>query len=156
MRKDKIMNIEKKITMQKVSLDKAYDMHLAKAMCDREFYVYTDTGTLMHVMEGNGSNLWPEDEAEGYKDYAMLDWVNCTPEEAKKIITEEAGIGDIEGSDGVQSMLENYYQDFKSTEEAAKYFIDAWIGNSDNPFIICHDENDVEKISELDKDIDER
>lgn len=79
------------------------------------------------INEGNGSNLLDEDEAEGYVDYIMVDYI------------EYDGY-DFEEKDGVQVMLTEMYQDkFNSPEEVVQHLIDTgWIPNE--TYIYLHAE----------------
>jgi hypothetical protein len=68
------------------------------------------------INEGDGSNLLPEDEAEGYVDYIMMDFI------------EYDGY-DFTETDGAQVMLTEMYQEkFESETEVVHYLIDcSWI-----------------------------
>ena len=79
------------------------------------------------INEGNGSNLLPEDEAEGYVDYIMLDQL------------EYDGY-DFYEPDGAQVMLTELYQEkFKTKEDVIQHLIDEdWI--PDVNYTILYDE----------------
>ena len=65
------------------------------------------------INEGSGDNLLPEDEAEGYVDYIMID-----------LITYDGY--DFVEEDGSQCLLTEMYQDkFKSATEVIDYLIEA-------------------------------
>lgn len=68
------------------------------------------------INEGSGDNLFPEDEADGYVDYIMLDFI------------EYDGY-DFTETDGGQVLLTEMYQEkFESETEVVQYLIDTeWI-----------------------------
>lgn len=112
-----------------------------------DFYIYTDDNTLIHIMEGDGCNLWDEDKWNGYVDYAMIDYMDCTPEEALHVISDEDWD---KVTDGMQSLMRTFYQDFKSIDEAAHYFLNAWFGKDDSyDAFICIPEGSETTLEEL-------
>lgn len=74
----------------------------------------------IRINEGNGSNLLDEDEAEGYVDYIMLDFLDYDGYE-------------FEETDGAQVMLTELYQEkFNSITDVIRHLIDcSWIPDED-------------------------
>lgn len=67
----------------------------------------------IRINEGNGTNLWPEDEEQGYVDYIMLYFM------------EYDGFS-LEESDGGQVMLSELYQEkFNNAKEVIEYLIES-------------------------------
>lgn len=73
----------------------------------------------IRVNEGDGCNLLPEDEKEGYEDYIMIDFMNYNGYE----------LSENDEVDNPQVMLTELYQEkFKTVEDVIKYLIDCeWI-----------------------------
>lgn len=68
------------------------------------------------INEGSGDNLFPEDEAEGYVDYIMLDFI------------EYDGDDFIETDGGQVLLTEMYQEKFESETDVVQYLIDTeWI-----------------------------
>lgn len=76
------------------------------------------------INEGDGSNLFPEDEVQGYVDYIMLDYI------------EYDGYDFVE-SDGAQVMLTEMYQEqFLDVTDVVQYLIDSdWIPDVDYTYL---------------------
>ena len=85
-------------------------------MTSSNILIWSEKTGFIKINEGSGDNLYPEDEAEGYVDYIMLDFI------------EYDGNNFIE-TDGAQVMLTEMYQEkFKSETEVVYYLIDCgWI-----------------------------
>ncbi len=78
----------------------------------------------VRINEGTGDNLLSEDEANGYVDYIMLDFMDYD------------GMELIE-TDGAQVMLTELYQEkFESETEVVQYLIDTdWIPDVDYTYL---------------------
>lgn len=78
----------------------------------------------IRINEGTGDNLLSEDEAEGYVDYIMVDFIDFD------------GV-DFTETDGAQVMLTEMYQDkFENEEEVVQYLIDTeWIPDEDYVYL---------------------
>lgn len=85
-------------------------------MTSSNILIWNEEVGFVKINEGNGSNLLDEDEAQGYVDYIMLDFI------------EYDGY-DFEETDGAQVMLTELYQEkFESVTEVVQYLIDCdWI-----------------------------
>jgi hypothetical protein len=85
-------------------------------MTSSNILIWNEQVGFIKINEGEGSNLFPEDEAQGYVDYIMMDFI------------EYDGY-DFTETEGAQVMLTEMYQDkFESPEEVVKYLIDCgWI-----------------------------
>lgn len=86
--------------------------------------VWNERVGFVRINEGTGDNLLPEDEANGYVDYIMLDFM------------EYDGMELIE-TDGAQAMLTELYQEkFESETEVVQYLIDTdWIPDVDYVYL---------------------
>lgn len=81
--------------------------------------IWSKKGGFIRINEGTGDNLLPEDEAHGYVDYIMLDFM------------EYDGDNLVE-SDGAQVMLTEMYQSFKSETDVVKHLVETnWIPDDD-------------------------
>ncbi len=82
--------------------------------------IWNERVGFVRINEGTGDNLLSEDEANGYVDYIMLDFM------------EYDGMELIE-TDGAQAMLTELYQEkFESETEVVQYLIDTdWIPDVD-------------------------
>ena len=78
----------------------------------------------IRINEGNGFNLFSEDEDNGYVDYIMVDYI------------EYDGYEFIE-TDGAQVMLTSMCQDmFENNEDVVEYLIDnSWIPNEEYTYL---------------------
>ena len=78
----------------------------------------------IRINEGPGDNLLPEDEAKGYVDYIMVDFIDFD------------GV-DFTETDGAQVMLTEMYQEkFESPTEVVQYLIDCeWIPDVDYVYL---------------------
>lgn len=85
-------------------------------MISRDILIWNKEVGFVKINEGTGDNLFPEDEAEGYVDYIMMDFI------------EYDGI-DFYETDGAQVLLTEMYQEkFESEAEVVQYLIDCdWI-----------------------------
>lgn len=85
-------------------------------MTSSNILIWNEEVGFVKINEGNGDNLLDEDEAEGYVDYIMLDFI------------EYDGY-DFEETDGAQVMLTEMYQEkFEDVTEVVQYLIDCdWI-----------------------------
>ena len=83
----------------------------------------------IRINEGNGTNLWPEDEEQGYVDYIMLDFLDYDGYELAE-------------TDGTQVMMSEMYQEkFKNAREVIKYLIDcSWIPDAEYIILYGDDE----------------
>ena len=81
--------------------------------------IWNEEVGFVRINEGNGSNLFEEDEEAGYVDYIMLDFLTYNGYELIE-------------NDGSQVMLYEMYQDkFNSVEEVIQHMIDYnWIPNT--------------------------
>ena len=86
--------------------------------------IWNERVGFVRINEGTGDNLLSEDEANGYVDYIMLDFM------------EYDGMELIE-TDGAQVMLTELYQEkFESETEVVQYLIDTdWIPNVDYVYL---------------------
>lgn len=83
----------------------------------------------IRINEGNGTNLWPEDEEQGYVDYIILDFLDYDGYELAE-------------TDGTQVMMSEMYQEkFKNAREVIKYLIDcSWIPDAEYTILYGDDE----------------
>lgn len=86
--------------------------------------IWNERVGFVRINEGTGDNLLSEDEANGYVDYIMLDFM------------EYDGMELIE-TDGAQVMLTELYQEkFESETEVVQYLIDTdWIPDVDYTYL---------------------
>ena len=86
--------------------------------------IWNERVGFVRINEGTGDNLLSEDEANGYVDYIMLDFM------------EYDGMELIE-TDGAQAMLTELYQKkFESETEVVQYLIDTdWIPDVDYTYL---------------------
>ena len=86
--------------------------------------IWNERVGFVRINEGTGDNLLLEDEANGYVDYIMLDFM------------EYDGMELIE-TDGAQVMLTELYQEkFESETEVVQYLIDTdWIPDVDYVYL---------------------
>ena len=86
--------------------------------------IWNERVGFVRINEGTGDNLLSEDEANGYVDYIMLDFM------------EYDGMELIE-TDGAQAMLTEMYQEkFESKTEVVQYLIDTdWIPDVDYVYL---------------------
>lgn len=86
--------------------------------------IWNERVGFVRINEGTGDNLLSEDEANGYVDYIMLDFM------------EYDGMELIE-TDGAQAMLTELYQEkFESETEVVQYLIDTnWIPDVDYTYL---------------------
>ena len=86
--------------------------------------IWNERVGFVRINEGTGGNLFSEDEANGYVDYIMLDFM------------EYDGMELIE-TDGAQAMLTELYQEkFESETEVVQYLIDTdWIPDVDYVYL---------------------
>lgn len=86
--------------------------------------IWNERVGFVRINEGTGDNLLSEDEANGYVDYIMLDFM------------EYDGMELIE-TDGAQVMLTELYQEkFESETEVVQYLIDTdWIPDVDYVYL---------------------
>ena len=86
--------------------------------------IWNERVGFVRINEGTGDNLLSEDEANGYVDYIMLDFM------------EYDGMELIE-TDGAQVMLTEMYQKkFESETEVVQYLIDTdWIPDVDYVYL---------------------
>ena len=93
-------------------------------MTSSNILIWNERVGFIKIDEGSGDNLLPEDEAEGYVDYIMIDLI------------EYDGYNFIE-KDGAQVMLKQMYQDkFENEEEVIQYLIDCgWIPGVDYTYL---------------------
>ena len=89
-------------------------------MTSRDILIWNKEVGFIKINEGTGDNLLPEDEAQGYVDYIMMDFI------------EYDGI-DFYETDGAQILLTEMYQDmFKDVTEVVQYLIDSdWIPDAE-------------------------
>lgn len=85
-------------------------------MTSRDILIWNKEVGFIKINEGTGDNLLPEDEAQGYVDYIMMDFI------------EYDGI-DFYETDGAQVLLTEMYQDkFENETEVVQHLIDcSWI-----------------------------
>ena len=85
----------------------------------------------IHIYEGDGSNLLPEDEIEGYVDYMMIDFLEYDGYE----LTE---------TNGAQVMLKELYQDkFTNEIDVINHLIKTgWIPDNEYVCLYAMEEND--------------
>jgi len=85
-------------------------------MTSRDILIWNKEVGFIKINEGTGDNLLPEDEAQGYVDYIMMDFI------------EYDGI-DFYETDGGQVLLTEMYQDkFENETEVVQHLIDcSWI-----------------------------
>lgn len=86
--------------------------------------IWNENVGFIKINEGNGSNLLPEDEAQGYVDYIMLDFIDYDGY-------------DFTETDGAQVMLTKLYQrKFADTTEVIQYLIDCgWIPDEEYVYL---------------------
>lgn len=86
--------------------------------------IWNENIGFIRIKEGNGTNLLPEDEAEGYVDYIMVDYLDYDGYELVE-------------TDGTQVMLEELYQEkFRSKEEVVRHLIDcSWIPDAEYTYL---------------------
>lgn len=86
--------------------------------------IWNERVGFIKINEGSGDNLHDEDEAEGYVDYIMIDFI------------EYDGY-DFTETDGAQVMLTQLYQEkFEDTDEVIQYLIDGgWIPGVDYEYL---------------------
>lgn len=91
---------------------------------NRIVLIWSDDTGIIRIAEGNGSNLLPEDENQGYVDYIMIDTI------------EYNGYDFIE-VDGAQVMLTEMFQDkFKTIEDLIQSLVeDGWIPDEKYAFL---------------------
>ena len=85
-------------------------------MTSKHILIWNEDTDFIKINEGTGDNLLDEDEAEGYVDYIMLDFI------------EYDGY-DFTETDGAQVMLTELYQEkFANATEVVQYLIECeWI-----------------------------
>lgn len=86
--------------------------------------IWNERVGFVRINEGTGDNLLSEDEANGYVDYIMIDFITY---DGNDFIEE----------DGAQAMLTEMYQDkFENEEEVVQYLIDTdWIPDEDYTYL---------------------
>ena len=92
---------------------------------------FPENTQFVRICEGTGDNLLPEDEAEGYVDYIMIDGYEWNGIE----IVEGCDIDFIEGG---MALLEELYQEkFSTATEVVDYLIECeWLPNEEY-VILC-------------------
>lgn len=86
--------------------------------------IWNERVGFIKINEGAGDNLLPEDEAQGYVDYIMIDYI------------EYDGYEFIE-TDSAQVMLAEMYQEkFGDVSDVVQYLIDSdWIPDEDYTYL---------------------
>lgn len=86
--------------------------------------IWNENIGFIRIKEGNGTNLLLEDEAEGYVDYIMVDYLDYDGYELVE-------------TDGAQVMLEELYQEkFRSKEEVVRHLINcSWIPEAEYTYL---------------------
>lgn len=85
-------------------------------MTSSNILIWNEKVGFVKINEGEGFNLFPEDEAQGYVDYIMMDFIDYDGY-------------DFTETDGAQVMLTEMYQEkFESETEVVQHLIDcSWI-----------------------------
>lgn len=86
--------------------------------------IWNEKVGFIKINEGTGDNLLPEDEAQGYVDYIMMD---CIEYDGHEFVE----------TDGAQVMLTEMYQEkFEDVTEVVQYLIDSeWIPDVDYTYL---------------------
>lgn len=94
-------------------------------MTSSNILIWNEEVGFVKINEGNGSNLLDEDEAQGYVDYIMLDFI------------EYDGY-DFEETNGAQVMLTELYQEkFEDVTEVVNYLIECeWIPDVEYVYLL--------------------
>lgn len=100
---------------------------MRKAGYEDVFIYVPVVNQILRVSEGNGSNLLPEDEAQGYVDYIYYDQYELDSE--------------MTNCDGGQVLLTEMFRNkFKNTLEAVPAVLDMAYGNKDLEYIALEEE----------------
>ncbi len=100
---------------------------MRKAGYEDVFIYVPAVNQILRISEGNGSNLPPEDEAQGYVDYIYYDQYELDSE--------------MTNCDGGQVLLTEMFRNkFKNTLEVVPAVLDMAYGNKDLEYIALEEE----------------